>query len=1434
DTMFYFGWEGTAMSLRWQASNGSGSCLGNYQNLPNDIWHHFAVTWTSSQSRLYLNGALLASCGGVVVPNDPTPTCLSIAGGCGDGATTGKRDIDEVRVLNVALSSAQIALDAASPPPLTPYAAAVSTDGGATFAAVSSAAVSLTGNDGSTSTQTLTARGLALVESASLAAPLNVVRLTASDLTGKTTTLTFAVLVDTTPPLVAVSSPAAGSAFSAGTLVVHAAASDRLDPAPALTARLVQETDEGGNNLLDTLWVSTGVPIDVALLDAGSWRVFAQATDFAANTSSATSGLFRVERDVLPPRTTLLVEGPRVGDFPIFVTPRSSFSLSAFDDLLVLGDRAGVGVAASSYSIDSAALFTDYAGSFTIVQEGAHDLRYFSLDLAGNVEEVKLASVAVDASGPAVALGFQAPFRVLGGTSTVFVRGLGPLFLSATDYPSLAVGTTAVYLSVDGAAASGATWAFSLPEGLRQLAFWGVDLLGNQGSTVAASLKLDVTAPGVVAGVVVTALSSSAVSVAWTAPGDDGPAGDIYDAAVRLDFGPDPGNLAQSLVVSSGALAAGSALGRSFAGLSPGTTYYARAYTRDTAGHWSAASPLAVGRTFSVAVSADGVAGLTSPVPVEVTVVSTIAQAQAYTVAISSQGLFPSGTVFYELTDGLTFSTAAPAVLSFLFDPVLVDSGSVRIYTYDTTAGAWTSDSIFNQTLVLLDSGLYLISGEILHTSLYAPMVRDTAAPRTAFSVSGSSAVLEGRLFAAGGSLGVLTSEDRAPRGGARSGVAAVFYALGPAPESPYPGPFPLPEGERSVSFRAIDANGNLEDTNSARVFIDASAPRLSLDVDQSTFPLPGGFGTLSATVTLTVGMTDPDVDGARSGLAAASILIDGAPLDLTPQAGDAAASTRVFLTAGLHTVAWSAADRLGHASSRELKVAVGDTLAPVTTLTVGSPKAALPDGSVLVSAASELTLAAEDFAESGTPSGVAATYRRFAPGAFAPYAGPFTAPAPDGAKTLEFYSADRAGNIETPPKSRALVLDATPPGLAFAFPRPDEPGLCRLAQGPVAVRGSVGDAHPARWDLKEGAVLLASGTADADGLLGVWDAAGKNGSFNLNLSASDLVENAGSTTLSLQAGAPARTLALGGKRALNKPRGVAAGPNRIYVADTNADRVRVYDAAGAALAALGDKKGAAKLNKPAGLALDAAGNILVADANNKRVVKLSPAGAFLAEYGKGLLKRPMAVALSAGKIVVADAKAGRLFVFTEAGALHARVDLPSVPQSGRHDDDDEEDDDEGEEPRPMALAADSSGNVWVADAKGGRVLRYTADFTLAQTIPGFERPEGVAVSPSGSCLAVSDSKTSRIRTFDAALSAGLAAFGQHGEVKENRPLPPEFFLNKPAQLAFDAQGNLLVADRNNDLVQGFGLPGTPLVATLWTPGRSGGARLAAAAGGTG
>lgn len=130
--------------------------------------------------------------------------------------------------------------------------------------------------------------------------------------------------------------------------------------------------------------------------------------------------------------------------------------------------------------------------------------------------------------------------------------------------------------------------------------------------------------------------------------------------------------------------------------------------------------------------------------------------------------------------------------------------------------------------------------------------------------------------------------------------------------------------------------------------------------------------------------------------------------------------------------------------------------------------------------------------------------------------------------------------------------------------------------------------------------------------------------------------------------GAPGFVDGPGPRAALDGPIGVALdGRGRIVVADTYNDRIRVIETDGSVRTLAGgdqpglvDGPGAdARFDMPCGVAVDAAGRILVADSGNGVIRQIAPDGVVstLATAGVGL-ERPMAVAVERdGAIVVAD-----------------------------------------------------------------------------------------------------------------------------------------------------------------------------------------------------
>jgi len=93
---------------------------------------------------------------------------------------------------------------------------------------------------------------------------------------------------------------------------------------------------------------------------------------------------------------------------------------------------------------------------------------------------------------------------------------------------------------------------------------------------------------------------------------------------------------------------------------------------------------------------------------------------------------------------------------------------------------------------------------------------------------------------------------------------------------------------------------------------------------------------------------------------------------------------------------------------------------------------------------------------------------------------------------------------------------------------------------------------------------------------------------------------------------------------------------------------------------------GDGQFSYPYGVAMDAAGNVYVADTDNNRIQKFTSTGTYVTQWGspgtgKGQFNDPVGVAVdAAGNVYIADAGNHRIQKF----ALDPTVDVPSTPPS--------------------------------------------------------------------------------------------------------------------------------------------------------------------------
>jgi len=284
---------------------------------------------------------------------------------------------------------------------------------------------------------------------------------------------------------------------------------------------------------------------------------------------------------------------------------------------------------------------------------------------------------------------------------------------------------------------------------------------------------------------------------------------------------------------------------------------------------------------------------------------------------------------------------------------------------------------------------------------------------------------------------------------------------------------------------------------------------------------------------------------------------------------------------------------------------------------------------------------------------------------------------------------------------------------------------------------------------------------------------------------------------LALTGGAPAAGRAQATAVPLALPAAVVFdAQGNLYIAETGNHVVRKFSVAGATtviagsgvqgFAGDGGAATAAELDSPGGLAMDAAGNLYIADTHNHRVRE---------------------VAAATGTIATIAGTGAAGFSGDGAAATAAQLD------------------------RPTALAVDAAGNVCVADTGNHRVRRIAKATGVITTVAGdgvegfagdggaataaaIDSPNGLVVDAVGN-LYLADTHNGRVREVSAAtgvistiagvgFSVGnMQAFGGDGGAATAAGLA------LPRGLTMDAAGNLYVADSANQRVRRISTSGT-------------------------
>jgi trimeric autotransporter adhesin len=240
-----------------------------------------------------------------------------------------------------------------------------------------------------------------------------------------------------------------------------------------------------------------------------------------------------------------------------------------------------------------------------------------------------------------------------------------------------------------------------------------------------------------------------------------------------------------------------------------------------------------------------------------------------------------------------------------------------------------------------------------------------------------------------------------------------------------------------------------------------------------------------------------------------------------------------------------------------------------------------------------------------------------------------------------------------------------------------------------------------------------------------------------------------------------------------------------------------------------------AQLQGPEGVTVDSAGNLYIDDFYNNRIRKITN-GAIVTVVGGGTTAGNNGLATSAqlsDPFAVTVDSAGNLYIADEVSSIVWKVSngtIAAMAGNGtRGFGGDNGPATSAQLSGPLGVAADSAGNVYIADTGNSRVRKVTNGVitTIAGNgAPGFSgdngpapgaqlnTPIGLAIDSAGS-LYIADNSNQRVRKVANGIITTIAGNGTCCSDGNNNATATGSTLSAPSGVAVDSAGNLYIAD---------------------------------------